>query len=116
FAIFPVMSSDGGIYNITIGGDGSGATSGSANQILLLSIDAAGIAVHDVRFMNANGASSIGWELLNSSVGGIHERTDLYNVGFDNNTTGMLVTTAGSGTPSPSFGHMNWHNIQWSIN
>lgn len=109
YAFAPSMSTDGGLYNLTLNGNGS------ASQLGIFCKTCDGMILHDVRISNFNGTSANGFEFLNDATGGITERNDWNNVAFDNNTNDILMTTSGTGN-STSFGHNSFRHLQFSLN
>lgn len=108
YAFSPSMSTDGGLYNLTLNGNGS------ASQLGVLCKTCDGMVVHDVRFSNFSGAGANAFEFLNDATGGITERNDWNNIAFDNDTNGILMTTTGA-TNNTSFGHNAFRHLQWSL-
>lgn len=102
-----VSSADGGLYDLTVEGNAS------ASQIGLDAIDASGLNIHNVRFLNFSGTSAIGLKTENDSSG-YTERQDFNNLAFDNDTTDWVITASSSS--DISFGHNSWRGIRGILN
>jgi hypothetical protein len=102
---FTIRDSDGGLYNLTVHGDGSN------NQIGVQGIDAYGLSLRDVRFYGFTGTGAIATNLTNDASG-FTERTNFYHVWWFKNTVNIQL----NGVPSEvSFGHQSWVDLRFHI-
>jgi hypothetical protein len=101
---FTIRESDGGLYNVTMLGDGS------ANQTGLLGQDAFGLTLENVIFQGFYGTGSVATHLQNVSF--FTERTHFSHVKWFKNKINLWLDATGS---LVSFGHQSWTDLRFHI-
>lgn len=104
----PVLGASGGLEKLSIIGNGS------ASQICLDNLDAAGISLKDIRVTGCSGTSAIGI-LTENDANGESERIHWDGVTLDGNTINADFSASNSGGLS-SIAHAVWINTQITLN
>jgi hypothetical protein len=103
---FTIRDSDGGLYNVTVHGDGS------SDQVGLQGNDSYGLVLRDVRFYGFTGTGAVASNFSNDNAG-FCERMHFDHVWWFKNTINIQLNAPSN--LEVSFGHQSWTDVRFHI-